>query len=301
MSTPGQADAFDPAAWVGREERAHVRATRETTAMLEATLDRPVPAADEPLAPLRHWLWLFAPPAAATAGLGPDGHPPRGTLVPDWPLPRRMWAGSAVSFLLPVAPDAPLERVSTVASATLKRGRSGTLGFVELRHRWLLDDGRCAIDDLQTVVYREEAGAPAAPGPAPAAAASAPPAGAAAQPAAAAAWSVSHVPGPALLFRYSALTFNTHRIHYDLPYATGVEGYPGLVVHGPLMATLMLDAFRDANPAARVRHFAFRAVSPAFCGARIDCGGAPDGDGRARLWVRSADGRAHVHGEVGFD
>lgn len=285
--------AFDPAPWVGREERVRSRATRETAAMLEAALDRADTTPDAPIAPLRHWLWLFAPPATPTAALGPDGHPPRGALIPDWPLPRRMWAGSTVRFLRPVAPDAPLERVTTVASATLKHGRTGSLGFVELRHRWLLEDGGCAIDDLQTVVYREAATASAA-APAPAVAA-----GAALSPAAA--WTRTHRPGPELLFRYSALTFNTHRIHYDRPYATAVEGYPDLVVHGPLMATLMLDTFRDAHPRARVRHFVFRATSPAYCDRPIDCGGAPEGPGRARLWVRSADGAEHLRGEVEFD
>jgi hydroxyacyl-ACP dehydratase HTD2-like protein with hotdog domain len=285
--------AFDPAPWVGREERVRVRATRETAEMLEAALDRADPAPDAPIAPLRHWLWLFAPPATPTAGLGPDGHPPRGTLIPDWPLPRRMWAASAVRFLQPVWPDAPLERVTRVASATLKHGRSGSLGFVELRHHWLLNDGACAIEDLQTVVYREAATASAV--------APAPSAAPATDPSPDAGWAQSHRPGAALLFRYSALTFNTHRIHYDRPYATAVEGYPDLVVHGPLMATLMLDAFRDAHPRARVRRFTFRATAPAFCERPITCGGAPDGPGRARLWVRSPDGGEHLRGEVEFD
>lgn len=291
MSTDPAA-GFDPAPWVGREERVHLRATAETVALLETALDRPVPDAAAPIAPLRHWLWLFAPPAAATSALGPDGHPPKGTLIPDWPLPRRMWAASRVDWLLPVPADTRLERVSSVASATVKRGRSGTLGFVELRHRWLLDDGRCAIDDLQTAVYREEATGGAST---PVAAVAAPAAGPAPQ------WSVTHVPSPPLLFRYSALTFNTHRIHYDLPYATGVEGYAGLVVHGPLMATLMLDAFRDAHPRARVRRFAFRAHAPAFAGAAIDCGGRLEGVGRARVWVRDARGAEHLAGEVDYD
>lgn len=291
--------AFDPAPWIGRSEQAPVRAVRETVEMLEASLDRPAPPADGArLDPLRHWLWLFAPPAVPTAALGPDGHPPRGTLVPDWPLPRRMWAGSTVDFLEPVPLDAVLTRHSTLESATVKGGRSGTLGFAVLRHRWLLPDGRCAIDDAQTVVYREPAPPSASPAPPPAPTGAAPPA----QPSGPApAWEVVHRPGTPLLFRYSALTFNTHRIHYDLPYTTGVEGYPGLVVHGPLMATLMLDAFRDAHPGARVRRFAFRALAPAFAGAPIRSGGVPDGDGRAKLWVRGADGREHLSGEVTFD
>lgn len=289
---------FDVSPWIGRRSHTRVRATRETVALLEASLDRPEPAADAPIAPLRHWLWFFAPPATPTSLLGPDGHSPRGELAPEWPLPRRMWAASEVRFLLPVPADAWLVRESVLESATLKAGRSGTLGFVVLRHRWLLEDGRCAIDDAQTAVYREAAvsaaapaaGAPAAAGPTASSPAATP----------APAWETVHRPEPTLLFRYSALTFNTHRIHYDLPYATGVEGYPGLVVHGPLMATLMLDAFRDAHPGATVRRYAFRALAPAFAGAPLHCGGVPTADGRATLWVRSADGREHLSGEVEF-
>jgi 3-methylfumaryl-CoA hydratase len=201
-----------------------------------------------------------------------------------------MWAASDVAFLEPVPLDTVMERVSTIESAALKRGRSGTLGFVVLRHHWLLPDGRCAIDDAQTVVYREAVDAVSA---APAAASdSAPIPGA---------WNVEHRPDAVRLFRYSALSFNAHRIHYDLPYASGVEGYPGLVVHGPLMGTLMLDAFQDAHPGARVRRFVFRALSPAFADAPITCGGVPAGEGRATLWVRGANGREHVAGEVAFD
>jgi len=284
--------SLDGSAWIGRETRQRLRATRDTVACFEATLDRPAPADDAALAPLRHWLWVFAPPPTATARLAPDGHPPRGELVPDWPLPRRMWAGSEVTFLESVPADALLERVITVESANFKHGRSGTLGFVVLRHRWLLD-GRCAIDDRQTVVYREPVapGGPVAPAPAPSPA-TAPEPGA---------WNVAHSPSEVLLFRYSALTFNSHRIHYDAAYTRDVEGYPGLVVQGPLMATLMLDAFRDAHPRARVRRFAFRALLPAFAGQPIHCGGVPDGDGRSRLWVRDAQGREHVAGEVVHD
>jgi 3-methylfumaryl-CoA hydratase len=299
--------SFDVSPWVGRRSSTRVRATRETLGLLETSLDRPVPADDAPIAPLRHWLWFFAPPATPTALLGPDGHSPRGELAPEWPLPRRMWAASDVRFLLPVPADAWLVRESVLESATVKSGRTGTLGFVVLRHRWLLEDGRCAIDDAQTAVYREAATAPAAATAAPRAdAATGAPAAAPLAAAAQAqvpppAWESVHRPGPTLLFRYSALTFNTHRIHYDLPYVTGVEGYPGLVVHGPLMATLMLDAFRDAHPGASVRRYAFRALSPAYADAPLHCGGVPAGDGRATLWVRGADGREHLSGEVEFD
>jgi 3-methylfumaryl-CoA hydratase len=287
---------FDASRWVGRATRTRIRAVRETVEMLEASLDRPELGAAAPMPALRHWLWLFAPPTAPSAVLSADGHLPRGELAPDWPLPRRMWAASDVAFLEPVRLDTVMERVSTIESATVKSGRSGTLGFVVLRHHWLLPDGRCAIDDAQTVVYREAV----APGTVSASSPASSPAPAAAPPAPGD-WSVTHLPDPVRLFRYSALSFNAHRIHYDLPYASGVEGYPGLVVHGPLMGTLMLDAFQDAHPRARVRRFAFRALAPAFADAAIICGGVADGEGRARLWVRGADGREHVAGDVSYD
>jgi 3-methylfumaryl-CoA hydratase len=286
---------FDASRWVGRTTRTRIRAVRETVEMLEASLDRPALGPSAPMPALRHWLWLFAPPTAPSAVLTADGHLPRGELAPDWPLPRRMWAASDVAFVEPVPLDTVMERVSTIESATIKTGRSGTLGFVMLRHHWLLPDGRCAIDDAQTVVYREAVAAGAAPS------ASAAPAAPAVPKPAPGDWSVTHLPDPVRLFRYSALSFNSHRIHYDLPYTSGVEGYPGLVVHGPLMGTLMLDAFQDAHPRARVRRFAFRALAPAFADAPITCGGVAEGDGRAKLWVRGADGREHVAGEVSFD
>jgi 3-methylfumaryl-CoA hydratase len=284
----------DWSAWVGRQERHRLRASADTVALLEATLDRPVAGPDGVLAPLRHWLWTFVPPAAPTAVLGPDGHPPRGPLIPSWPLPRRMWAGSSVRWLAPVPLDAQMEHETTIESVNVKAGRSGTLGFVVLRHRWLAQ-GSCAIDEQQTVVYREPvaAGAPPAPAPREAAAAPAPPAPGG--------WQSRVVPTEVMLFRYSAVTFNAHRIHYDTAYTTGEEGYPGLVVHGPLMATLMLDAFRDAHPGATPRRFDFRALQPAFAGAPLLVGGEPDGAGRAKVWVRSAGGADHVAGEVAFD
>jgi len=296
---PGAPETGEPGldwtAWVGREERQSATVSRERVCLLEASLDRPGPGEGNPLAPLRHWLWLFAPPATETRRLDPDGHAPRGPLVPTWPLPRRMWAGSTVTWQAPIALDAPLDRHSCVASVEIKRGRSGTLGFMTLRHQWH-SGGQCAIDERQTVVYREAPGPDALPGSAPPAPrpANSGPVGMAAP----GAWSGTLTPSEVLLFRYSALTFNSHRIHYDRDYACGVEGYPGLVVHGPLMATLMLDAFRDAHPGVRLRSFSFRALAPAFVGTPLTVGGEPADGGRATLWVRGADDTLHVAGEA---
>lgn len=226
--------------------------------------------------------WCLCTPDAATATLGADGHPAGGGgFLPPSPLPRRMWAASAVTFHAPIAVGAAVERVSTVAEVTEKTGASGTLLFVEVDHRTLAD-GALAVEERQTLVYREPP-APGAPAPAPPA------------PVADERWDWRReiMPTPPLLFRYSALTFNTHRIHYDQPYATGVEGYAGLVVHGPLMASLLLDlADRELGP-DRLASFRFRAVAPAFVDAPLLLLGRVEGS-EVVLRVRSADGRDHV-------
>jgi 3-methylfumaryl-CoA hydratase len=285
--------ATDWTAWVGRTDRRSMTASSQWVGLLEASLDRPLPAQGSALEPLRHWLWLFAPPAWPTATLGEDGHGPRGPLVPTWPLPRRMWAGSSIQWLAPMPLDAPLEVRSTIESINIKTGRSGTLGFVSLRNRWYSGDV-CGIDELQTAVYREAAGASAsapaaatAPSPVPA-----PPAGD---------WEARFKPSAPLLFRYSAVSFNTHRIHYDHPYTTGIEGYPGLVVHGPLLGTLMFDTWRHAHPGKTPRQFVFRNQQPAFVDNDVSCGGVEIGPGKSRVWVRHADGSEHVAGEVSYE
>lgn len=284
--------ATDWTAWVGRTDRRQLRASIDTVALLEASLDRPAPVAGGILEPLRHWLWIFAPPAWPTATLSEDGHGPRGPLVPTWPLPRRMWAGSSIEWLAPLPLDAPLEVRTTVESVNIKSGRSGTLGFVTVRSRWYAGE-TCGIDELQTAVYREAApssGPAAAPAEAPPPAPAAPAGG----------WESLCTPREPLLFRYSAVTFNTHRIHYDHEYVTQVEGYPDLVVHGPLMGTLMLDAWRDAHPGRTPKKFEFRNLAPAFVGQTISSGGVDLAEGRSKVWVRGADGREHVTGEVSF-
>ena len=294
-ATPSLAEqlaATDWTAWIGRSDRRELRASRDWVALLEASLDRPAPTADSQLEPLRHWLWLFSPPAWPSARLSGDGHGPRGPLVPTWPLPRRMWAGSTIEWHAPVALDATLEVVSTIEAVNIKTGRSGTLGFVSLRSRWFTGS-TCAIDELQTAVYREAAD-PNAPAPQASPAVTAP----AALPDGH--WQRDFTPDEPLLFRYSAVTFNTHRIHYDHAYTTGVEGYPGLVIHGPLMGTLMLDAWRDAHPGKTPRRFEFRNLQPAFVGETIRCGGIDTGEQTSKVWVRSADGREHVSGEVSW-
>jgi len=261
--------------WVGRTETAHDAASAAPVAMLSALLDRddPPPRAGDALPPLAHWLHFL--PVHRQSEVGADGHARRGEFLPPVPLPRRMWAGSRIAFLRPIAIGESIRRTSTIAAVTVKEGRSGPLVFVTVRHE-VSGPGGVALTDEHDIVYRGAAGAAAAP---PVAA----PSGEA--------WSRAIRPDPVLLFRYSAATFNGHRIHYDHPYATGVEGYPGLVVHGPLVATLLVDLLRRNRAGVELESFAFRALRPLFDTAPFTTCGLPDERSRsARLWTRDAEG-----------
>ena len=226
-----------------------------------ATLDRDAPA-DGTVAQGYHW--CLALPDASTAGLGKDGHPLRDSspdsFLPPVPQPRRMWASSKVEFLTALHVGATIERRSKVASVTAKSGASGPLVFVDIAHETHAD-GVLAVCEVQSLVYRDPppAGTPAAP-PAPGPQ-SFDPAG----------WDAHRAlePSEPLLFRFSALTFNSHRIHYDAPYAANVEGYRGLVVHGPLTATLLLDLARRHLGDNALKSFSFRGVSPAIAGEML--------------------------------
>lgn len=221
--------------------------------------------------------WCLTTPETPTDALGGDGHPLR---VDADALPRRMWASSATAFHAPIPVGAVIQRRSHVAERTEKAGRTGRLVFVTIAHE-IFANGRPAVTERQSVVYRAapEPGAPAAavePGPL--------------LPDGPWDWERSVTPQPPLLFRYSALTFNSHRIHYDLPYAQGVEGYAGLVVHGPLLASLLLDLVdRSVGPDA-LSHFAFRALRPAFAGAPLRLLGRRTGAGDVLLAVADAMG-----------
>jgi len=224
------------------------------------------PGAGDPLPPLWHWMAFV--PRTTEADLGPDGHPRTGSLVtPPADLPRRMFAGGRLSFPAPARVGAELVRESRVRSSTEKAGRSGRLVFVTVSHV-LRQDGRVVVDEEQDLVYRAPAtGAPAPtddPGP----------------PADIGSWTWARdvTPGPTLLFRFSALTYNAHRIHYDRDYATGVEGYPGLVVQGPYQAMALAELCRARRPDRSLVRFEFRGLSPAFAGAGLRLRGRPDGD-----------------------
>ncbi len=268
----------DFSAWVGRSETREDIATQAPLRGLAALLDHD--AVPDILPPLGHWLYFL--PDARQSAIGEDGHPRRdgAGLLPPVPLPRRMWAGSRIEFLAPIKVGAALTRVTTVDAIKPKRGASGDLLFVTLRHD-IAANGVPAIREEQDIVFREPA--PAWPAP------QAPTPVAPAEPADVVR-SVS--PDPVLLFRYSALTFNAHRIHYDLPYTQTAEGYPGLVVHGPFIATLLMDHFLRHAPTAQVESFSFRAQRPIFGGEPFTLGLSPQDTGGELMAIDHAGGLA---------
>jgi 3-methylfumaryl-CoA hydratase len=265
--------------WIGRTESRTDQVTATPLAALSATLDRadPPPAAGTELPPL--WHWLFFTPLALQSEIGVDGHARRGGFLPPVPLERRMWAGGRLQFNEPLRVGDQIARESRIADVSIKHGRSGTLVFVSVHHAIRTARG-VALTEEHDIVYRDKP-KPDAP---------------VAEPQAA-----SHdedfareiVPDPVLLFRYSALTFNGHRIHYDRSYVTEVEGYPGLVVHGPLIATLLLDLARREMPHAVVRRFFFKAVRPLVDIHRFTVCGRRERGVNAKqlaLWARDHEG-----------
>ncbi len=284
--------------WIGRSHEQSEQLTPALVRRHRATLDL---SPDDP-APLAGIHWCLNLPEAASAELGEDGHPRRaglpagkaeegrdvaGSFLPPIPMPRRMWAASEAEFLAPIPVGATVTRTSTIAAIEEKQGTSGALAFVTLDHA-VSADGVPVVREKQTLVYREPAlvtdAAPSAPAPE------------RADDGLVKALKLydhqhSLTPDEALLFRFSALTFNTHRIHYDAPYATGIEGYRGIVVHGPLTATLLLNwASGLYGP---IRRFTFRAVSPAIAGEPLTLAARQE-DGHIILAAHGPDGRECV-------
>jgi 3-methylfumaryl-CoA hydratase len=273
--------------WIGRTQEIADVVTAWPMAALSATLDRddPPPGPGTPVPP--PWHWLFFLEAERQAALAEDGHAARGGFLPPVALPRRMWAGGRMRFHHPLRVGEAARRVSTIKDVSEKRGHSGALVFVVVRHE-VFDAQGMALWEEHDIVYRE---APRADAPAPQ------PTPAPGNPQ----WSRTIVPDPVMLFRYSALTFNGHRIHYDRDYCRDVEGYPGLVVHGPLTATLMLDLVRRERPEAAIAAFDYRALSPLFDTSPFAVEGSLSDDGRhARIWARDSAAAVAVEGSVSF-
>ncbi len=277
MSTP--TDLTTLSQWIGRSETVHDAIGPTPVIALTATLDHPPTPVQpgDPLPPLWHWLYFL--PMHRQSDIGADGHAKRGGFLPPVPLPRRMWAGSQFEFRSPVRVGDAVARTSTIDDVTVKAGRSGTLVFVKVRHE-LRCNGAAdpALVEFHDIVYREAQRADDVPPPPQAAPEHAP-------------WQRQIVPDDVLLFRYSALTFNGHRIHYDRRYVTEVEGYPGLIVHGPLIATLLMDLLRREAPQAQVASFRFKAVRPIFDLHPFRLNGQLATDGKTvHLWASDHEG-----------
>ncbi len=237
-------------AWIGRTESVAdemaVAPVRAALATLDDTETRL--AVGDALPPV--WQWFYFLPTTVQSGLGPDGHPNRGGFMPPMEMPRRMFAGARMHFHRPLILGRPARRDAVIRDVTEKPGRTGPLGFVTVAYSFV-QDGAVCIEEEQDIVYREPGALVPRPDPRPL------------PPIAAGVQARTITPDPTLLFRFSALTFNAHRIHYDRPYATHVEGYPGLVVHGPLTAILLMELVRQTadRPVAR---FEFRGRAPLF-------------------------------------
>ncbi|MGP4110606.1 hypothetical protein ACTWP5_06780 [Streptomyces sp. 4N509B] len=273
-------------------------------AALSAVLDEPAPvaAAGEALPPLWHWLHFLHWPAQRD--LGPDGHPSHGHFLPPLPHRRRMFAGGRCTVEAPLRLGEPAERTTELLNVTAKRGRSGDLLFVTQRATYRQRGRTCLVEE-QDIVYRSGGGAPrvdppagdrsAAPTPPPPPAPPVRPE----PPAPDGPWHRALRTDPSLLFRFSALTANAHRIHYDAPYAREAEGHPGLLVHGPLLALLMLELVRREAPERPVRSLAFRLRAPVVVGEHLLACGAPTTDG-ARAWIATHRQPRHATAEVVF-
>ena len=259
----------DPRDWIGRVETVLETITTTSVYRMSRTLDRddPKPVEGDPLPSC--WHWMYFAPVALPADIGHDGHPAKGGFLPPIPYPRRMWAGSRLTFDRSLRIGDMATRHSEIIDVRFKTGLTGKLGFVTVKHTYSDKFGPAVVEE-QDIVYRE------------------PPVGE----------NVASPPqdppdtpemmreinaDPVMLFRYSALTFNGHRIHYDYPYVTGVEGYPGLVVHGPLIATLLVDLVRRNAPGIDVAQFSFRGLRPTFDISPFKVCGIRDGK-KFRLW-----------------
>jgi 3-methylfumaryl-CoA hydratase len=274
--------------WIGRTRTAADWVTPSRVAAWHATLDHATdPPHDGDPAPLG-FHWTLAPLLARESELGPDGHPRRGGFLPPIPLPRRLWAGSRIVFHRPLRIGERVERESTITAIDEKQGKGSALIFVTVHHRFVSADG-VTVDEEQDLVYREP----------PAPSARTTEAVIDARGADGAEWHSTIHPTETLLFRYSALTFNGHRIHYDRRYATGVEGYDGLVVHGPLIATLLLELIQTRVPAERIERFQFKAIRPTFDTSDFSVCGAPTADGdHFMLWSTDNHGARAVEADA---
>ena len=266
----------DLQAWVGRKRSIQDEMAAPLVRRMAALTGRAGIDLNRGAAAPAHWLAMLFDDAAPQAALGADGHPTKGDFLPPIPLPRRMLGGRRLRFLREPCIGDALTRETTIASITPKQGRSGALIFVMLRHEISDAQGLIATEE-QDIAYREAGGAAASASPAPEKPETA--------------WRKPFRPDSVMLFRYSALGFNGHRIHYDADYARQVEGYPALVVNGGLTTLMLLEAALQQAPGGKLFEADIRTLRPLFCDAKaMLCGAAPDSEGRQMLWVEDEAG-----------
>jgi 3-methylfumaryl-CoA hydratase len=266
--------------WIGRTNEASDVVTAQLVRGLRATLfmeiGTPKPGDAAPLT--THW--CLAQPVYPMSELGPDGHPARGGFLPPVPLPRRMWAGGELEFFEPLRVGDEATRTSRISDVTMKTGSTGVLCFVSVEHVIATARG-IAIRERQDIVYRDVSAAAAPSKPAP--------------PPPVAKHRESHMADPVLLFRYSALTFNGHRIHYDRDYVTKVEGYPGLIFHGPMQAAFIVELAAKLHGGTAPKKLVYRGVQPLFEGSEFSVN-ANETNGGMELWTANAAGQPTMKG-----
>jgi itaconyl-CoA hydratase/mesaconyl-C4 CoA hydratase len=264
----------DLSAWLGKQQTVVDRMDPGHAARIAVTLGDLIPEVGMRLSPLWHWAFFLETVPIAQTGL--DGHPARGSFLPPADNRNRMWAGGRVSFDGALEVGVEARKTSTVTAIQEKKGRTGSLLFVTVKHD-IEQKGKLVVSEEQDIVYREPS----------------PPKLQGTEPAPPSQWSEPVDPSPVLLFRYSAVTFNSHRIHYDHPYVTQTEGYPGLVIHGPLIATMMCRAFAHAHPKASVKHLAYRGLRPLIAPKGFSVAGTVVAPGEAKLWAEQDATLAH--------
>lgn len=271
----------DLSAWLGKSQTVVDRLDPNHAACIAATLGEPAPLSGQAIPPLWHWAYfLETVPLSMT---GTDGHPARGSFLPPADNRNRMWAGGRVAFDGALQVGVEAQKTSTVTAIQEKKGRTGSLLFVTVKHE-VVQHGKLVVSEEQDIVYREPS----------------PPKLVGTEPAPVSQWKEEINPTAVLLFRYSAVTFNSHRIHYDHPYVTATEGYPGLVVHGPMIATLMCQAFAHAHPQARLKQLTYRGLRPLIAPTPFAVAGNIVSPGHAQLWAEQ-DGTLAHSAEMRFD
>ncbi len=275
--------------WIGKSESVEERAETGRIHGLAALLNKDdIPKEGDPVGPMGHWCYFM--PRVPASEIGADGHPARGGFMPPVPLPRRMFGGFRATYHKPLILGKMMRRDARIADIQVKEGRTGTLLFCTVHYEFFGEDG-LALEEDHDYVYRGNPSADAKDGSGSSGKTSSAPNDHT--------WSKEIVPDPVMLFRYSAVTFNGHRIHYDRKYVTEVEGYPALIVHGPLIATLLAELALENNPGCAFRHFDFQARAPLFDNAPFTVAGKPTAEG-CSLWSTTPAGGYSARATVIF-